>query len=320
MIIKKRWLFPAAIIFLLCTYDVNATAVNDPPNPASVLLNQFETVVYVKGEVLLSTEAYHNVKSEVRFLRFPFEELLSALNALGGNTSIGLLSESEAVLLGAKDFRAPSGLGIVRSQRCYIVVLKTGSRFDLRKQFHDRASGSVFGAPVLRWSASVGEYGEEDPTRPTSFFAAQILGSYLLVSNTLDQLRVTANGLNSAKEPAILSQIRDWDLINKRSLWAYRRYLHNANADREASGISLVSPNAQALSFFVDFDEGTSVLRLSSAVDEKTPAAIAEKMKLPQFKHLGDGVWETRISLRGDEESAYRVGAILELLGFGTYV
>jgi hypothetical protein len=296
--------------------------VNYGARPAAVLSNEFETLFFAKADILVRSGARdHAARNDVEILDFPFWELLDALKALGGNTSQEALGASEAVFVGAKDFRAPAGLGTVHSQRCYIMILRSPSKFSLREHFHQAPSASVGGSPVWEWSAKLGEFGEEDPTRASLFFAAQVGDSYLLVSNGFKELQVTAQNLASPKDPAMVVPIGDWKLISQHNLWGYRRYRHGGIVDPEAAGSHLVPESASALIFFVDLDKQVGALRLlSSPKDEKIVAKLSEPMKLPTFENRGSGVWESRIPLGANEESFYRLGAIMDLFGFGTYV
>jgi len=180
---RRKLLAIALSAFLLYGFIGSAADMNYA-EPAAALFNEFETVFFAKADVLISSGAYdHAPKSDIEILRFPFMELLEALKALGGNTSQEVVSNSEAILVGAKDFRPPAGLGGVHSQRCYIVILRTPSKFNLRQHFHQAPSASVGGSPVWEWSAKLGEFGEEDP-RASSFFAAQVSAMDALGKNS----------------------------------------------------------------------------------------------------------------------------------------
>jgi hypothetical protein len=331
---QMRGLFVVlAFLFLGCRRGT--TEVNHELRAASVLFGQFETVFYANVDLLSSSGAYERVaKDDADNLRSPFGLLEEGLNVLGPNTSQEILSSSEAVLVGAKDFRAPSGLGPVRSQRCDVSILKgtilKRNEFDLHKYFHQPPAASVAGAPVWNWSAKLGEFGEEDPDRPSSFYAAQIAGSYLLVSNNLEDLQATAKGLVSSENPEIsLAGIRDWELVRQHKVWGYRRYRHSevGVVDQVAAGMSVVTPDAkalvsvvtpatEALIFFADFEKKDSVLRLlSSDTNGDTAAKMSSGPYLPPLKFQARGVWETRIPLAGNEESFNRLCVVMQFLG-----
>jgi hypothetical protein len=308
---KLPWLLVA--LFMGC--NLSTAEVGPELRAASVLFGQFETVFYAKGDVVSSSGVYsHVAENDADMIRLPFFQLREALNALGGDTSKEILNGSEDVLVGAKNFRSPSGLGPVRSKRCYIVILKAGE-FDLHKHFRQSPAASVAGAPVWKWSAKLGEYGEEDP-RPSLFYAAHIGVSYLLVSNSLEDLRDIATRISSKMT---VPGIPDWEIICQHREWGYRRYRHSGVADRTAAGMSSVTPSAEALMFFVDFDKEVSLMRLLS-IDEATAAKINAKAKLPPLKSQGKGVWETKIPFAGNEESFGRLAGVMWLFGFGAYV
>ncbi len=300
-----------------------ATAeVNHELRAASVLFGQFETVFYAKADLLSNSGAYEHVaKHDADIIRFPFFILQKGFNSLGDDNLNEILNSSEAVLVGAKDFRPPSGLGPVRSQRCYVFILKRND-FDLHKHFPQAPATSVAGVPAWNWSAKLGEFGEEDPSRPSSFYAAQIAGSFLVVSNNLEDLQATAKGLISAEKPeTILAGIRDWELIRRQKIWGYRRYQHNGVVDRNAAGMWLITPGAEALMFFVDFDKKIGVMRLTSSdPNEDVAAKINATAKLPSFKAQARGVWETTFPLTGDESSFDRLVYIMSYFGFGVYM
>jgi hypothetical protein len=315
-----KLLIVLAISFFGCSLSM--AEMNHESSAESVLFERFETVLYAKANALSSSGAYdHMAKDDAEVVRFPFTELLEGLKSLGRNTSTEILKNSDAVLLGAKDFRPPAGLGGVHSQRCYIVILRSRSGFDFRKYFHQEPALSVAGAPAWNWSAKLGEFGEEDP-RPSSFYATQIASSYLLVSNNLEDLQVTAKGLISSENPGrILAGIPDWELVRQHKVWGYRRYRYSGVVDREAAGMSFIPPGVEALIFFVDFEKKVGVIRLlSSDISEDTAAKISAGAKLPPLKPQGAGVWEARIPLAGDEESSDRLIQAMELFGFGAYV
>lgn len=311
-----------ALLLAIVSFGVNQTRAEARPelHAASVLFGQFETVFYAKADFLSNSGAYEHVaKNDAYSLRFPFGLLEEGLKFLGPNTSQEILSSSEAVLVGAKDFLAPSGLGPVRSQRCYVVILKR-NEFDLHKYLRQSPAASVAGAPVWNWSAKLGEFGEEDPSRPSSYYAAQIAGSYLLVSNNLEELQAAAKGLSSSDtSETALSGIRDWELVRQHKVWGYRRYRHSGVIDRTAAGMSIVTPSVEALAFFVDFDKQVSLMRLLCA-DDATVAKINATAKLPPLKSQAKGMWETRIPLTGNEESFDRLFGVMYLFGFGVYL
>jgi hypothetical protein len=192
----------------------------------------------------------------------------------------------------------------------------------IRKYFSANESPSDFasGAPVWHWSAKLNEFGRDDP-RPSSLYLAEISSWYLLLSNDLEELKQLATGLASDRNLQTLDALQDWNSVKDRQFWGYRRYRHAGVANPVAAGMTEVTPNAEALTFFVDFDKKVGVLRLfSSATDEGAAAKINARAVLPRFSRVGPGVWETRSPLAGDDDSAERMFVVMNLFGFGIYL
>lgn len=305
---------------------------------AGALFGQFETVLYSKPALLSGTGAYRRLsKQDADSLRHPFAYLRKGLDFLGKPSSAEVLADAEAVLVGTKDFRSPKGLGMVRSRRCYVLVLRRGSTFDLKKHFHEGWVAAAFGEPVLTWSAKLEEFGEGDP-RPSSLYAAQVFSTYangvvdhsrsaLLVSNDLKELQALALRLNMEGQDdplRTLTKVREWERVRKNNYWSYRRYRHAGIADRVAAGMTDVSPATEALSFSVDFERKSGALRLlSSTADDGTVKKIdawLTKLRFPPFKPRGGTAWETTIRLTGDEKSLEGMFGVLYFFGFGGYV
>lgn len=293
---------------------------------AAALFEQFETVAYSSANLLSDSRDYYRLPTQVRSpLRLPFYFFLSSLDSLGGKAKTDVLGSADAVLVGAKDFRPPDGLGPVRSQRCYIVVLRRRSAFNLRKYFRQEPVSTTGGVPTWNWSVKLGEFGELDP-RPSSLYAAQIGNSYLLVSNNLKELQVMAGRLSSQNpDGRILGEIRDWQIVSQHEVWGYRRYRHTEVVDKTAAGMAYVTPEAQALIFMFDREKNSFTLRLFCVPgEERTPANINATGLFGRLKWFSGGVWERTVPLVGDfvdpEETLERLSAVMGMLGFGFYV
>jgi hypothetical protein len=309
-------------VFMLLVCGQGRADANPTSIAASALFDRFETVLYAKRDIVASAGTYNGLSAmETATLHYPFWLLPEALDSLGKQAAAEILRNSEAVLVGAKDFRAPAGLGEVRSQVCYVVILNKEGAFKLRNYFTKVPSASAAGSPVWNWSAKLGEFGRDDP-KPSSLYATQIAHAYLLVSNNLKELQAVAGRLaasNQDLEP--LTRLRDWESISQHPLWGYRRYRHTEVVNPVAAGMSDVTRGAEAIMFFADFEKKVGVLSLlSSVTDEGTPAKINAKAVLPPFKPRGPGVWETVTMFSGDEDSFERMFAVMYLFGFGTYV
>ncbi|HUS19683.1 MAG TPA: hypothetical protein VMZ25_08535, partial [Terriglobales bacterium] len=183
---------------------------------SSALLEQFETVSYIKG-TLLSADG----KSQSpRTLKAPFGVLFHAVDALGKNDASRVLQSAEGVFVGAKDFRAPggpTGLGGVDSVFCFVLLLKPNSALDLKKVAKTSATATT-GTTGWTWEAPPQE-GHPDKYQ---IYATQVGSSYLLISNSrADMERISALLLaNSAPK---LEGIREFDVIARYDFWGYRR-------------------------------------------------------------------------------------------------
>jgi hypothetical protein len=290
---------------------------------ASALLAQFESVIYEEPSLLARSGAYRGLsEGEANTLRFPFVYLRGALESIGSSTYADLLGNSEGALVGAKDFRPPVGLGAVRSQRCYVVILKPRSAFDFRKYFHKGAVASAAGMPVWNWTAKLNEFGENDP-KPSSLYAAQVGQSYALVSNDLSELQLLAANLRSpSDELQVPEGVRNWSSLSRHDVWGYRRYAHASVTDRMAAGMADIGPGAEALAFFLDLHRKAIAVRLylNPPTDERTVAMINSQATLPPLHPTGSGVWETDILLSGNEQALERTFIVIGLFGFAVYV
>jgi hypothetical protein len=290
---------------------------------ASALFTQFESVVHEEPSLLSSSGGYNHLSEhEAGNLRFPFAYLKGALETADIRSYSDLLSNSDAVLVGAKEFRPPIGLGAVRSKRCYVAILKDRSAFDFHRYFHQDTLLPVAGPPVWSWSAALSEFGEND-SKSSSLFGAQVGNSYVLVSNDLQELQTLAALLGSDHENLqALNSVRTWASIRQYDIWGYRRYSHTDVADKMAAGMADVGPGAEALAFFLDSRKNVIALRLfvKPPSDQGTVTMMNSRATLPPLKPLGDGEWETTIALTGDEESFERTFIVVGLFGFPVYL
>jgi hypothetical protein len=289
---------------------------------ASALFDEFETVFYSKADLVSGSGAYKQLsKQDAGFLRLPFVNLLRGLDTLGGHASADIFKSDKAILVGTKNYRPPAGLGSVQSQFCYVVVLGRWTTFDLRKSISQTPVTSSAGEPVWGWSAPPAE----GHPKPYTFYTAQVAHSYVLVSNDLEELQTMAQRLTASdNDTRTLADIPDWKLVSQHDYWGYRRYRHSGVVNREAAGMSDVTPSAEALIFLVDMQTKVGVLRLLASDDstqEKINAAMTKaRAALPPLKPSSAGAWETIIPLAGDEKTGERMFDVMGLFGFGLYL
>jgi hypothetical protein len=309
------------LLAILSSGCTESMADSKQPQVALALFEQFETVFSAKTDLFSGSKGYRNLsQQDANTLRVPFANLIGALDSLPDHASVGLFASADAVLVGARDFHPPAGLGGVRSRFCYIVVLEN-STFELRKYFSQPPIASARGMTIWNWQVKLGEFGENDP-RPSSLYATQVEQSYVLVSNDLEELQTIAKRLASpGRDSPDLSGIREWASVSPNDIWGYRRYRHTGIADRIAAGMRGVTPGAEALIFFPDFERNAGVLRLlNSPADERTAANLNATAKLPPFRSTGAGAWETLIPFSSGEKTLEWMIGAMGLFGFGLYL
>jgi hypothetical protein len=281
---------------------------------AGVLFQQFETVFRSKASLLSSS-------GERDFVRMPFSLLIEGLAALGKQAPTDVLKNSDAVLVGTKDYRWPSGLGRVRATFCYVVVLQGKNGLKLDRYFKQPVS-SVLGSPVWSWSASLLEFGENDP-RPSTLYATEVGQSYLLVSNNLEELQQLTPRLRESNEDSsrVLATIREWGDISQHEFWGYRRYLRTGVPDRQAAGLQGVTPAVEALALYEEAN-GKGVLLLLTSPTADIPIEKIDFTKgFLRFKSDGPGIWQAVVSLRNSGVDDGRIAfGLLWLFGFGVVI
>ena len=317
----KRILLLTVLMFITCgRAPANS---NREVTAASLLFDRFETVFYAKTNLVFAPPFYKGLSDrELLPMKYPFARLLGSVDSLGRGALTKIQEDSEAVLVGAKDFRAPTGLGRVRSQFCYIVILKSDASFELKKYFTISPAVEKTKAPIWQWSAKLGEFGQDDP-RPSSLYAVQVEESYVVISNNSTEIKAVVAGLNSLEQNLqLLSKLRDWDSVNQHPFWGYRKYNRfQTEADPAAAGTLGATKNDEALMFFIEFEKRIGVLRLiSSQSNEAATAKLSKQGVLPRFQQVGPEIWEMTIQLTGDEDSFERMFDVMVLFGFGIYV
>jgi len=315
--ISVVWMFVT-----ICCCSVAAS--NAKTRATSALASNFETVFYSDAGLFSGSGAYKNLpKQSSDSLRVPFASLLAAVESLPRNSSREMLSDAGSVLVGARDFRAPAGLGGVRSQFCYVIILRPGTTFELEKYLAGLSKTVAGGVQVWNWSAELGEFGEND-RRPSSLYVAQVGELYILISNNMEGLRTTYSQLRSPQEGLSKPVSSGWEFVGEREYWGYRRYRHEKITDKEASGITDITSSAQVLLFSVDFQKDFGVLRLlasdSTAAEKLNAATANSKGALPVLRKTTHGAWEAKVGLLGDQKSADQMFELMSLFGFGIYL
>jgi hypothetical protein len=288
----------------------------------SILSQQFETIFYSRTGLLSSSGRYKNLsEQDANNLRAPFAYLLTAL---GKGPSSDLFANGKAVLVGAKEFRPPAGLGSVHFQSCYVVILRNKSTFDFQRYFRQSATPAGSGLPIWNWSAELSEFGEMN-AKPSFFYATQVAQSYALVCNDLPELRTLAEKLAVPDvDPKDSTQNSEWHEVSQQEVWGYRRYRHIGVTDKVAAGMADITSSAQTLLFFADPKKKIGVLRLlaadASTADKMNSGMTKNHAALPALKQSGPQAWELSIDLIGDQKSSEQMFDVMTLFGFGIYL
>jgi hypothetical protein len=314
---------PLLAALLVCGCSRRMGVTSNGARAASVLFAEFETVFYSKADLVDGSGAYRQLsKQDADTLRVPFADFVGGLDSLRNSAPSDILSNGEAVLVGAKDFRPPAGLGSVQSNFCYVVVLRGQGGPDLHKYFSGSPAGSASGNPIWQWSAPP----QEGHPAPYTFYIAQASSSYIIMSNDLRDVQDTASQLiSSEKSTPTLAGIRDWVLLRSHNYWGYRHYRHTEDASEAvASGASDVTPSAQDLIFFADPKQRTGTLRLlaadATAAQKLNESMAKARAALPPLKPSGIGAWEAAISFTADQQTTDRMFDVMGLFGFAVYL
>ncbi len=311
---RRMRIFVMPVIFLFLGGAIPGNADTSNSRVAGTLFQEFETVFRSKASSLSSS-------SEGDFVRVPFALLLEGLAALRKQAPAEVLENSDAILVGTKDYLPPSGLGRVRSTFCYVVVLQSKNGLNLDRYFKQPAS-SAMGSPIWSWPASLEEFGEND-RRPSTLYAAEVAQSYLLVSNNLEELQHVAAILRGSSDEAsrVLTGIREWGEISRHEFWGYRRYRRIGIPNRFAAGLDGITPAAEALTLYVETD-GRGILRLlTSTTSGSTTEKIDVTKGILPFTSRGPGIWRAVVPLRyRDADGSRSVFAMRWLFGFGVVV
>lgn len=223
-----EWLLIAIAVCLACQgCGRSSTHMDRRLIAASTLLGQFETIYCADGDLLLDLEAYRGLpKRDSNALRVPFADLLEALESPNMKPlAVEALQGTESILVGAKGFRPPKGLGSVRSTFCYVLLLKHGSQFNVGTFFESTPTKSSGGVRIWSWSHPSRKPNEGERVAG-ALFVVQVKESYLVISNGIKELEEVSQGLQPNEGAMNFERIPEWSYLNKHSVWAYRSYRH----------------------------------------------------------------------------------------------
>jgi hypothetical protein len=283
---------------------------------ASALFNNFETVVYTRTDFISRTggKNYDYVDS-LTGLRLPFLELVGGLKVLGLDTASEVLAKYSAVLVGAKDFAPPEGLGMVSSHKCYIGILDSGDQPSIEAVFRKAAVEFIEGKPVWTWPAPP----YEGHPKPTTFYAAQIAHNYFLMTNDRQDFQAVASILILAGSSSADSvEVRGWETFKAHKYWAYRLVNRDGVVNSNASTTGSLNADVIALTFFADVDQREGSLQVfSSDSDMKTTPRVLPEGAPNKLQPQGAGIWQASLPLSKNEVDSNVMFQLFYSLGFG---
>lgn len=311
-----RFRFALLVVgFLASAINISEAQTGITAHAAAVMTDHFETVVYTDSRFLTNFRADNKHEESLHGLRLPFLELIAGMMSLGPTSATTLESRYASFLVGAKDFVMPEGLGLVGSHKCYIGISEEGAQPQLGEIFRQATIEPIDEHTVWTWSMPP----YEGHSNPTSFFAAQIGHSYLLVANNREDFRYIARLLAST-DTAIANSLRvfDWDNFSAHQYWAYRLLRRDGNSDGEASALTRLDADVTAISFAADIDKRQAVLRVQSSDSEmKTLPKVLPESELMRFHVHGPGVWEANIPLTQDHPGSEAMAGLFYSFGMG---
>jgi hypothetical protein len=235
-----------------------------------VLLDQFETVFYSKLP-LPNLPERKLAEQDLQELNAPFGILWEGLKEADEHAPAEVRANSEAVLVGTKNYRAPGGrmgLGPVRYRFCYVLMLSPKGRLNVPELFRGREGGSSNDLPVWKWQIVL----SDESSETTTLYVAWIERSYLLVSDTLSDLQGVSRRLKRPEAVrGALSSLPEWGTVSQQAYWGYRRYQRRRTPDPDAAGLEIVPRDANALILLPDFANNRVILHLIGASAPRHP-------------------------------------------------
>lgn len=286
-------------------------------HPVRVLLNDFESVVFADASLFRSdVTRFGRIPKEIlSSLRSPFGILFMAfedpaLSALRGALLHG--TDIRTVVVGARNFRAPQGVGPVLADVCYLLQL---NKNPLRNELSLlELADQVDGIAIRRIRLEVKR------NAPSVLFVVQPTKEHLLLATDLEIAKSVVTKLlgkaSNIYPPSGLS------IARSSPYWCYRSYQVRTNSDAVAGGMVIgnfrVGPNASALVFHINVGTTTGTLQYLTA-DEKDRAALKLNGLGFSFGEIRPKLWESSILL-SDDRVLEQLFGIFMMFGFGAYL
>jgi hypothetical protein len=286
---------------------------------ASVLFPQFESVGYAATDVLSrftssGPNAPKNGADQTLpiSLRLPFIQLLIGLHFLGPDALTKLNTNYSGVLVGAKGFKPPEGLGMFSSQDCYIGLLRPGGKSIVEAYLNQSGSQTIDGQKVWTWTAPP----YEGYPYTTTYYIADIEHSYFVMGNDLTAFRATMRQLSQGTEDD--SKISDPDALSDKAYWAYRslrwnKVKHDTDTAGPASQMTTV-----VMKFTADFGTMTGQLEADSTdPDLKNDPKQLPASQIFNYQRKAPGIWLATVPIAADPNSTTALYTVASVFGFG---
>jgi hypothetical protein len=286
---------------------------------ASVLFPQFDTVEYATTDVLSRFDSPSgstpNTGSDQTLpiaLRLPYIQLIGGLHFLGQDTLTTLKTNYSGVLVGAKGFTPPEGLGMVHSQDCYIGLLRPGGHSIVEAYLNQSGSQTIDGQQVWTWTAPP----DEGYPHTTTFYIADIAHSYFVMGNDLTEFRATMRQLSQGTEDD--SKISDPDALSDKAYWAYRSVRWNkVKFDFDPTGAA-----AQTATVVMKFTGDFGTMTGQMETDTTDAAYQTDPKGLPgsglfNYRRKAPGSWVATVPIAKDPKSTNELYTVAALFGFG---
>jgi hypothetical protein len=304
-----------APLFLLGSAEGRAQT-DSQKHAVAVLFEQFETVAYAGN---ISSLLRHSVLARADTadnLRLPFLEFIGAVTALGPSAAADLKRSLGSVLVGAKEFAPPAArIGAVRSRKCYISMLDDSTQSNVTHDFNGVSSEEIEGRRVWTWIVSP----SEAESAPSTYYATEVKGPFLVLANDLEDLKEVAKALESAgSSEQELRTVVSWEALRMHQYWVCRSFRRTGATGPERSEPKSPQPDLNAMALFADPGKTEAYLRVfTSNTNTKAVPRVLPDSELNLLNPDGFGNWRATIHLTNDALGYRTLFQIFDALGFG---
>ena len=304
------------LVTLSATVDSRAQGTLEE-RTAMALSRNYETVFGVDGALVTKSElSALTHETQAIILSRPYHLLIAGLKSSDKHV-LGKLSNGNAkVLLGARNFRPPQGLGMIVAHYCYVLIYDDSQVPDWNRVFAGSIKVRAEGKLWWKWSAKLNEFGEED-RRESTFFATKGDGPYILITNTLSQLK-TLVGIDAQIKNTSGGQNAEGDLktLLEHRMWGWRDLQLTQNDSLDIVPQCILS-NFDRLAFYTDFAGNNYYTRVTTKADNTDyPPCFVKSPSTAPFVHRRKNMWESQDEFANDLNDS-KLRSVIVLLGFG---